>query len=208
MNLKVLKDKNVQMLIISIICVIFGVLFCVLAQTMLNFLQTVLCIILLLYGGFHLVSFCVIAYEDKQVSTFFHGIVPFAVGMLLIFVPSFFVNAFGAIVLVLEILRLIVAVKHKKQYWIINLIASIFFMIASIVLIVLCNVKINQYVVMVILGAILILEGIVNLSLMYAGKKLKPKTIEETKEPEVEQSLEEKSENVEDNVNQEEKTNA
>ena len=172
MNLKLLKNKSFQLLVVSIVCVIFGILFCILTETMLDFLQTVLCFVALVYGGFHLVSYCLISYEDKQLDNLIHGIIPFAIGMLLMFVPSFFIIAVGVIVFALGIFRLIGAIRKKEEGWIVDLVFSIFFIIVGVVLVVLCNTNIGKHIVMIYLGVTLILEGVTNFVILYLTKKL------------------------------------
>ena len=187
MNLKMLKDKSFQILVCAIVCAVFGVLFCVLTQKMLNFLQTAICVVTLIYGAFNLISFCVVASEDRQTATFFHGVVPFAIGLLLIFVPAFFVNAVGAIIVLFAVLKLVRALKIKNAGWIKNFIVAIFFILAGAGLIVLCNLKIDQTIVMIYLGVTLILEASMLFVDLYLGKKNQPKV---AKEQEVNQSNE------------------
>ena len=91
MNTKTLNKKQWVVLIASVCAFIFGVLFCVLSQSGIDIVKTILSIAVLGYGIFYLISYCILSMDGRDSLSLLHAIGGVAVGVLLIFVPSFFV---------------------------------------------------------------------------------------------------------------------
>ena len=73
-----LNKKQLKTLIISSVCVIFGVLFCILSGKMIDFLKTAFCVIALAYGVFYLISYTVLSFDEKNSSTLYQSVVAIA----------------------------------------------------------------------------------------------------------------------------------
>lgn len=180
MNWKTMDKRQLTNLIISIFLVVFGVLFCVISQTMLGFIETIVCIALIVYGAFYLLVYCLIDSDTRQTKAVIQGVGALSVGLFIIFIPSFFMIAIGVIFAGFNVLILIRAVKMKKAQmdgWKVVMATSIVFIVLGAGLIVLASVKLPDIVLMIYLGVMLILQGGYNLSQMYLEHKKQNKIV-------------------------------
>ena len=164
----------------SILFVVFGILFCVLSQTMLGFIETVICLALIVYGAFFLLVYCLIDSDTRETKSVIKGVGAIAIGLLIIFIPAFFMSAIGAIIAGYNAL-LIARAKNMKESkmegWKSVLISSITFTVLGVGLIVIAIVKIPSLALMIYLGVTLILQGGYNLVKMYVADKKKNKIV-------------------------------
>lgn len=164
----------------SILFVVFGILFCVLSQTMLGFIETAICLALIVYGAFFLLVYCLIDSDTRETKSVIKGVGAIAIGLLIIFIPSFFMSAIGAIIAGYNAL-LIARAKNMKESkmegWKSVLISSITFTVLGVGLIVIAIVKVPSLVLMIYLGVTLILQGGYNLVKMYVADKKKNKIV-------------------------------
>ena len=164
----------------SILFVVFGILFCVLSQTMLGFIETAICLALIVYGAFFLLVYCLIDSDTRETKSVIKGVGAIAIGLLIIFIPAFFMSAIGAIIAGYNAL-LIARAKNMKESkiegWKSVLISSITFTVLGVGLIVIAIVKVPSLVLMIYLGVTLILQGGYNLVKMYVADKKKNKIV-------------------------------
>lgn len=180
MNWKTMDKKQLTTFGLSILFVVFGILFCVLSQTMLGFIETVICLALIVYGAFYLLVYCLIDSDSRETSSVIKGVGAIALGLLIIFVPAFFMSAIGAIIAGFNAL-LIVRAKNMKESkmegWKSVMASSITFVVLGVGLIVLAIVKVPNLVLMIVLGVTLISQGAYNLVKMYVEDKKKNKIV-------------------------------
>ena len=180
MNWKTMDKKQLTTFGLSILFVVFGILFCVLSQTMLGFIETVICLALIVYGAFYLLVYCLIDSDSRETSSVIKGVGAIALGLLIIFVPAFFMSAIGAIIAGFNAL-LIVRAKNMKESkmegWKSVMASSITFVVLGVGLIVLAIVKVPNIVLMIVLGVTLISQGAYNLAKMYIEDKKKNKIV-------------------------------
>lgn len=189
MNVKLLDKNQWKILIISTLCVIFGVLFCCLSGTMLDTMKTVLASVVLVYGGICMVCYCVVSLEIRNVTTLMHALVSISLALLVLFISSFFVSAVAGVIAIFGIVRVVGEVKSKKQkgnFLVSMLVVGIVEIVSSVVLIVFANVNMSVAVVTIYTGVLLILEGLMNLVSIYVTiksqkiiKKIEEELIEE-----------------------------
>lgn len=164
----------------SILFVVFGILFCVLSQTMLGFIETVICLALIVYGAFFLLVYCLIDSDTRETKSVIKGVGAIAIGLLIIFIPAFFMSAIGAIIAGYNAL-LIARAKNMKESkmegWKSVLVSSITFTVLGVGLIVIAIVKVPSLALMIYLGVTLILQGGYNLVKMYVADKKKNKIV-------------------------------
>lgn len=133
----------------SILFVVFGILFCVLSQTMLGFIETAICLALIVYGAFFLLVYCLIDSDTRETKSVIKGVGAIAIGLLIIFIPAFFMSAIGAIIAGYNAL-LIARAKNMKESkmegWKSVLISSITFTVLGVGLIVIAIVKVPSLV--------------------------------------------------------------
>lgn len=184
MDLKKISKNQWKILILSVVCFIFGILFCVLSNSMVEFLRTAICVIALIYGSFYLVSYTVLSFEDKDTSALFQAVIAIVLGLLVIFIPSFFVMAISICVVVCGLARMFRVIKKKSETGSINkakLSVGIAELIVGLALVVLCNTPVPTLLVTIYLGVMLILESAVNAIFLWLELKEKqPQTSDET----------------------------
>ena len=182
MNTKTLNRKQWVVLIASVCAFIFGILFCALSQSGIDIVKTILSIAVLGYGIFYLISYCILSMDGRDSLSLLHAIGGVAVGVLLIFVPSFFVSVISVIVVILGLARFYDNIKAKKEGKDTQKSKAIiggFEIVLGVALLVLCNTPVPQLLISIYLGTMLILESLVNgiyLYLQIASQKyqLKP----------------------------------
>ena len=194
MDLKKLAQNRIVSYVIASVCIALGVCFCVVSETMLSFFETAICFALIIYGAFNLVVYCLVDSDSKQRSAVLKGIIAIFVGLLIIFVRAFFMIAIGIIIGGLAVLRIIRAVKMKElkmKNWIYLLVVSVVLLAANITLIVLSICAISKITLMIIVGAILCVQGTYDLTMLIVEDKKKENvTVQpETKTEEKEQVL-------------------
>ncbi len=191
MDLKKLAQNRIVSYVIASVCIALGVCFCVVSETMLSFFETAICFALIIYGAFNLVVYCLVDSDSKQRSAVFKGIVAIFIGLLIIFVRAFFMIAIGIIIGVVSLLRIIRAVKMQElkiKNWIYLLVVSIILLAANITLIVLSICAISKVTLMIVVGAILCVQGTYDLTMLIVEDKnkvnvtVKPETQMEEKE--------------------------
>ena len=191
MDLKKLAQNRIVSYVIASVCIALGVCFCVVSEAMLSFFETAICFALIIYGAFNLVVYCLVDSDSKQRSAVLKGIIAIFVGLLIIFVRAFFMIAIGIIIGGLAVLRIIRAVKMKElkmKNWIYLLVVSVVLLAANITLIVLSICAISKITLMIIVGAILCVQGAYDLTMLIVEDKkkenvtVKPETKTEEKE--------------------------
>ncbi len=165
MDWKNLSKKQWIVLIVSALAFVFGVLFCVLSQTMLNTVKVILSIAILGYGAFYLMSYCILSFDSKDPTLLIHAIGGIGLGVLLIFVPSFFVSAVSVIVIILGLARLSFNIKAKKNNTDVQTsrtVVGVFEIVIALALLIICNLNVPALLVSIYLGSMLILEAVVS----------------------------------------------
>ena len=173
MNFKNFDKKQWGYFVVSCVCVIFGILFCVFSGTLVETLRTVLSVAVLIYGAFYLFSYSVISFDNRDMSTLLKAVVSIAIGLFVIFIPSFFVMAIAGVVALLGLAKVLFVSKIKKQENVIakdRLVIGISEMVVGLALVVLCNLNISTVFVTVYLGVTLILEGLLGFVFLFAHK--------------------------------------
>ena len=114
MNWKTMDKKQLTTFGLSILFVVFGILFCVLSQTMLGFIETVICLALIVYGAFYLLVYCLIDSDTRQTKSVVKGVASLGIGLLIVFLPAFFMIAIGVVIAGYHSLLIVRAVKMKN----------------------------------------------------------------------------------------------
>ena len=180
MDWKNMDKKQLTTFILSIVFVGFGILFCVLSQTMLGFIETAICLALIVYGAFFLLTYCLIDSDTRETTSVIKGVGAIALGLLIIFIPAFFMSAIGAIFAGYNTL-LIIRAKNMKESkmegWKSVMISSIVFVTLGVGLIVIAIAKVPNIALMIYLGITLIGQGVYNLVKMYLADKKNNKVV-------------------------------
>ncbi len=184
-KINIIERKRIELIVISAIYIVIGILFCVLPNQMLEILETVICVGCMVYGVFFMFVYLVTPDIFKDYATILKAIIAIAFGLLLIFVKSFFVMAVGAVIIFTGVKNILSAKAYKtlgdKKWWT-DLVAGIIYIVAGVTLIVLCNTDVATKVVMIYMGLSLIVTGLVNYAFMFLIHKRVKKVKEEVKE--------------------------
>ena len=182
MKFKDLSKKQWGYFIISCASVVFGILFCIFSQSLVESLRTFLSVAVLVYGAFYLFSYCVISFDSRDLSTLIKATLSIALGLFVIFIPSFFVMAISLVVVILGIMKILFVSKLKKESSLISkdrLVIGIVEIVLASALMVLCNVNIPSLIVTIYLGVLLILEGLLGIIFLIAHKNAEEIVISE-----------------------------
>lgn len=192
--------KKLESVIISAALVVVGLLFCVLPTNIIEIIETVVLVGVLVYGGVCMLIYCFTPADFRNNVYLFKAMISLCVGLLLMFVRSFFVSAFGLVILVSGVKtamssRVYKAVGDKK--WYMELIAGIVLSILGALVIVISNLDVIRKLVFILLGATLIVQGAINMAFMFwirADREEKEETIQtESVETETQESVAEET---------------
>lgn len=169
-----LKKEQIKAIVIASICIVLGILFCIMPVKILGIVETIVCVALLLYGVVSIVIYCLAMTETRDPTRLFLGAAATALAVLIIFVKYFFIISLGLIIVLSGVIYLKSAVDDKKKAeknWWIGLIVGIFLIVAGVLVAVLCWTTIAASIVMRIFGVTLILDGVIRLIYVFAIRK-------------------------------------
>ena len=194
--MNVLKKSQIKAICLSSVCLVLGVLFCVLPTKMLDTIETLLSVALIIYGLINILIYCLANSELRESIRMLKGALATGFALLIIFVNSIFIICLGLFIVLSGVVYITSAVKDKKQgdkKWWTGLIFGIVITLLGVTVVILCNTKIAESIVMIIFGLALIADGVLRLIYVFAARKafhniLKNKTTskDETIEPEYE----------------------
>lgn len=172
--IKFLKNQKVKTIVLSSILIIFGLLFCVLPNSSINYLEIVLSTLFIVYGIICLLGFTCSPRELREPLLLLESIIFMVVGVLIDFFPSLFVIAIGIIITVGGIKEILNAINIKfigEKNWWINVVIGIIFAALGLTIIILSGTNVASMIVSIFLGVTLILDGICYLLLLFAFKR-------------------------------------
>ncbi len=164
-------NKNLKTIIFNSCLIIFGILLCAMPQKFLGVLEVVVASFLILFGLINLFGYCFSPKFLKDPFMLFESVVLIVAGFLIDIVSNMFILVLGLIILIFGIKRIISAVglqKLGKSDWWIDLIFGIVVSVLGLLIAILCNTKIVQSAIIILLGASLILSGIISLVIAFA----------------------------------------
>lgn len=160
------KQEKIRTIIISSIMIVLGVLLCVIPEKSLNVLEVISAIGLILFGTISIVIYCFTPILFRDVMMLVRSIVGLGIGVLILFIPSFFVFGIGFIVAISGLEKFGDAIDHKdesKKKWIIDLVVGLFIFMLGTATVVLCNTSVASNILMLYFGISIAVDGIVNL---------------------------------------------
>lgn len=180
MDWRNMDKKQLITLVLSSVFIVFGILFCVISEKMLGFIETAVCLALIVYGVFYLLVYCLIDSDTRQTKSVIKGVASLGIGLLIIFLPAFFMIAIGVVIAGYHALLIVRAVKMKNanmQGWKWLMASSITFVVLGVVLIVFASVSLPNIVLMIVLGATLVLIGAYNLTVLIINDRKNNKVV-------------------------------
>lgn len=169
-----LTKEQIKALIMALVSLICGVLFCVLRVEMLGALETIACMALLLYGVIEVVIYCVVSTDSRDASTLLKGAVSTGFALLIIFVGAVFVVVLGLIIVLSGVVYIRSSIFDKKKNesgWLLAFIIGVLLVCSGLTVAVLYNTKLAREIVMMIFGITLIFDGVVRLVYVFLAHK-------------------------------------
>lgn len=178
------KNKY-ESIIISAVIIVVGILFCALPESVIGGFETFVLFAALLYGTICMIIYCLMPAEVRSTELVLKSLIAIVLGVLLLFIRSFFIFSLGLILIVngakvINVARLYKIMNDKK--WWIELVWGLFVIILGVTIAVLCNTSVAKKLVLVLLGASLILQGVFNFAEMFLIRKETKQIIEEKTE--------------------------
>lgn len=194
------KKENLKNSILSLVYLVFGLMFCILPVKMFNFVESALCFMLLIVGIVGILIYSVMAAEDKEVKMLLYGVIGLVLSICMFLFPRLFgiilsvIIGLGGVSMILSAIRL---KKTKNPQWISDLVIGIIVTTLAIVTIVLSGTNVAKKLIAIFFGIMCLINGIYNLVnlIILAKKESKQSKIEQQKtEEKVEETISETKE--------------
>ena len=180
------KDNRITT-ISSIAYFIFGILFCVIPIMMKEFLEVNVSIILLVYGTIIIFAYCISSVVATNKKLIISAILSLIIGVLLIFVRSFFVLTLAFVIFILVLFKFVILYKTKEiknyAWYCLFILAIIYCLISLIVLVFFILNKFNN-ISMILVGSTFIVESISNILMIINTYKINKKLDEQISQQE------------------------
>lgn len=160
------KKENLKTTILTAIYLLFGLLFCVMQVNFFNFVESVLCFVLLI-GGFVCVAiYALMSSEEKNFRLFIYGLIAVGFGFLMLLLSRFFGIFLSIIIGYNGVLLILQSLKDKSKMdkgWITSFVIGVIVVALSVVVIVLSGTNTAKKILSIFFGIMLLVEGIFNL---------------------------------------------
>lgn len=167
--MKALLKQNLKDIVYALVILVLGILFCVYQSSFIETIEMVLIAVFLGFGFIFIFGFLCSDYESRDMSLLLVSLIFIVLGILIIFIPSFFAYSLGVMLVIFGIKYIMEGKKLKShgQDW--KAVIGLGVMVLSLGLaIVITNiVGISQNLNMILIGISLIVQSV--LDLIYIG---------------------------------------
>ena len=169
------KNKLVIHTIVASLCLIVGILFCVIPTQTLGAIQTISMIAFLAIGFIATIIYCLAPEGYHNMKWLGLGVVFIGLGLLLVYVSAAFVIALALLLILSGAINLYNGIKKykvskQKDLWF-EMIFGAVVAILGLTALVLSSTKLAESIVMIVFGVLLILKGVFDIVLLFALKK-------------------------------------
>ena len=169
------KNKLVIHTIVASLCLIVGILFCVIPTQTLGAIQTISMIAFLAIGFIATIIYCLAPEGYHNMKWLGLGVVFIGLGLLLIYVSATFVIFLALLLILSGAINLYNGIKKykvskQKNLWF-EMIFGAVVAILGLTALVLSSTKLAESIVMIVFGVLLILKGVFDIVLLFAFKK-------------------------------------
>ena len=204
------RKENLKKTILSLVYLVFGVLFCVMPNKMFNFVESVLCFVLLVVGIVGILVYSVMSAEDKEIKLLLWGIVGLALSICMFLEPRLFgiilslIIGLGGVSMIISGLKLR---KTKNIQWITDFVIGIIVTALAIATIVLSGTKVAENIIAIFFGIMCLISGVYSLvELILLAKKESKQAKEKPAEEQAKEEIKtEETEKVEEPKTQKQK---
>lgn len=172
--MNILKKEKTRVVITSVLMIVLGILFCALPEQSLSTLETIVAAVLIFVGIIYIIGFCFAPDFSREASLLIVGLLATALGIMVIFVPSSLVLGIGLFAGFSGLRRIGFSIDSKymgDRNWWIDLAYGLFVFVLGVLLIIFRCTSIAVNAVMIYMGVSLLIEGIMNLVLVFALKR-------------------------------------
>lgn len=169
------KNKLVIHTIVASLCLIVGILFCVIPTQTLGAIQTISMIAFLAIGFIATIIYCLAPEGYHNMKWLGIGVVFIGLGLLLVYVSAAFVIALALLLILSGAINLYNGIKKykvskQKDLWF-EMIFGAVVAILGLTALVLSSTKLAESIVMIVFGVLLILKGVFDIVLLFALKR-------------------------------------
>lgn len=160
------RKENLKTTILTMVYLIFGVLFCLAQVKIFNYVESALCFVLLFCGIACIVIYALMSSDDKDFKLFIYGIIAAVFGFLMILFSSFFGIFLAIIIGYNGVVLIIQSLKDKSKLnktWITSFVIGIIVVVLAIITIILSGTNAAKKILSLFFGIMLLVEGIYNL---------------------------------------------
>lgn len=187
----IFKKENLKTIILTIVYLLSGILFCSMQVKMFNFVESVLCFVLIAGGVVCISVYALMSSEDKNFKLFVYGIIAVSFGFLMLVLSKFFGIFLAIMVGYNGVVLIVQALKDRKKNdksWISYFVVGVIVTALSIVVLILSSGNVVKKILSIFFGTILLFEAVFNiveLVMMAVLEKKKSKTIETNKDEKI-----------------------
>ncbi len=156
------KKENFKKTILTFCYILLGILFCVLLSKMFNFVEYVLCYILLVAGIVCIIIYSLMSVDDKSFGMLAFGIIAVVIGFFMLLWPRFFGIALSAIICYSGVSLIISALKQrqrKEQGWVTEFVIGIIVTTLALVTAILSGTNVAKNILSIFIGVMLLING-------------------------------------------------
>ena len=154
--------KFIKTIILSSVFLVVGILFCVLQNKALEYVEMATALISLAIGAVYIFIYCLANTSYHDSIAFFKALIASGVGIVLLMVPSIFTIAIGVLAVIFGVLQIIAAIKAKtlnQPEFVFDLVFGIVLTVFGGGIAVLAGTKIAGDILTILTGVLLILKG-------------------------------------------------
>ena len=162
---ELIKKENIKLTLSAAIYLVFGVLFCVFLNQMVDFAESAICFVFLIAGAIMMLIYGLLPADAKIVKILVYALAMLIIGLLILFVRKFFIFALAAIIAFGGIQSITDAIKEKKENkpWIVQIVIGSVIVALAIAVIILSGTNTAKNIISLFLGITFLIEAIIEI---------------------------------------------
>ena len=167
--MKAVLKQNLKDIIYALVILVLGILFCVYKSSFIDTIETIFIVVFLGFGLIFIFGFLCADYEVRNISLLLVSVIFLILGILVIFIPSFFTYSLGLMLIIFGVKYIMDGYKQKKQSgdWKIMIGLGVVVLALGLAIVITNLAGVSQNLNMLIIGISLIVQSV--LDLVYLG---------------------------------------
>lgn len=181
------KKENLKKTILTLGYLVLGVLFCLMPKRMYNFVEFLLCYLLLAAGIICIVIYSLMPSDDKEFKLLVFGVLATAFGFCMILWHKFFGVFLSAIICYSGVCSIVSSLKQKRakeRGWVTEFVIGIIVTVLSITTAIFSGTNVSKNILSIFVGVMLLLNAGFGISgmvvLLKNKKKIPAENVKET----------------------------